>query len=394
MRICLVFKRFSENGGSERQMSLLSRELASAGHEVDVFCRSVQTQPAPGVRLHRMPSMPLGSFSELVVFSAWVRRAVQRVERRDGAFDVTHAFGRTRGQSVYRVGGGCHPTYLAHAHALDRPVWLRRWLRRTPFQRWKARLERQTLTGPQSPHVITNSAMVRDDLSFRYGVPDDRLHVVRNGVDLERFRPATTQERERARAAHGLSADARVVLFLGSGYARKGLEAALRAAAVLAPRRPSLRLLVGGRDKRTEQWRALARRLGVAEHVRWLGSVERPEELYWAADCYTLPTTYDPAANSTLEALACGVPVVTTTMNGASEILVEGEHGSVITPPVDPQELAAAWERWIDEAPTPERAARLRAHASEYPAHASAHAMIDVYQRVRSDRAERSAATR
>ncbi|GJM20207.1 MAG: hypothetical protein DHS20C15_01220 [Planctomycetota bacterium] len=306
---------------------------------------------------------------------------------------MTHAFGRTRGQSVYRVGGGCHPTYLAHAHALDRPTWLRRWLRRTPFQRWKARLEQRTLTGSQSPHVITNSEMVRDDLSFRYGVSGDRLHVVRNGVDLKRFRPATELERQRSRESLGLDPEHHAVLFLGSGYARKGLEATLRAAALLATRDPQLRLLVGGRDKRSDQWRALARKLGVADRMHWLGSVARPEELYWAADCYTLPTTYDPSANSTLEALASGVPVVTTTMNGASEILVEGEHGSVITTPVSPHELAKAWERWLQRMPDAALAQSLSAHAGGYPAHASAHAMIDVYERVRRDRAERTQST-
>ena len=122
MRIGLVYKRYSENGGSERQLSLLARELVRAGHEVDVFCRTAQVAPPEGVRVHRMPPVPMGSLGEWVFFSGWARSALRRAERAGGRFDVTHAFGRTEGQDVYRLGGVCHPTYMAHAHALDRPA--------------------------------------------------------------------------------------------------------------------------------------------------------------------------------------------------------------------------------------------------------------------------------
>lgn len=386
MRVALVFKRLSLHGGSERQVAMLARDLAARGHAVHVFCRQVRTEPPPDVVVHRMPPLPLGAWGELVVFSWWARRAVARVARRQGAFDVTHAYGRTLGQDVYRVGGGCHRTYLEHAHALDRPWGLQRILRRSPFQLWKAGLEQRALVGPPAPHVIANSRMVADDLGARYGLDDTRLHVVRNGVDLSRFRPATDVERAATRASWGLGAEHEVVLFLGTGYARKGLDAALRACARLAPQRPRLRLVVAGRDKRLRAWRRLASRLGLDGRVLWLGAVSDPERCYGAADVSVLPTTYDPAANGTLESLACGVPTVTSSMNGAAEVVDRGRCGSVLETPIEPDALAAAVARWLDDAERDSTSRAARARAERHPFGESCEAMLDVYRAVLQDR--------
>ena len=371
---------------------MLARDLLSRGHEVHLFCREVETDPPDGLVVHRMPWMPLGAGTARLVFSAWARREVQRVERRDGPFDVTQAFGRTIGQDVYRVGGGCHETYLEHAHGLHHPLWLRRVLKGAPLQRVKRHLEERMLRGLPRPHVITNSEMSRDDLRHRYDLPDDHLHVVRNGIDLERFRPPQPGEREAVRRVWGVGDDDPVVLFLGNGFSRKGLEVCLRALTVLRELRPDVRLVVGGHDRRAARWQRLARRLDVTTSVVWLGAQVEPEACYRGADVYTLPTAYDPAANSTLEALASGLPVVTTPMNGAAEILQDGRHGTIIPTPVAPDELAHALLGWLE---TPDREAvrkRARTLAEHYPADISCLSTLDVYRAVLEDRRHASGA--
>lgn len=380
MRVALIYKRYALHGGSERQLSMLARDLVEQGHVVHVFCRSVRADPSPGVTLHVMPALPLSGTLALFAFSRWAARACRRFEELHGPFDVHHAYGRTVGQDVYRVGGGCHRTYLEHAHALDRPHWWRRWLRHSPAQRWKAELEQRALCGPNQPWVITNSGMVRDDLMFRYGLPPERLSVVRNGVDLTRFRPPVDDERSTMRAAWGFSRDDEVVLFLGTGFARKGLEPTLRAVALLAEGRPRLQLVVAGRDGRMRSWQALARALGLAERVLFVGPTDNHEACYRGADVYALPTAYDPAANSTLEALASGLPVVTSAMNGAAEILDEGVHGSILSCPVHPDDLAEALGHWLDRCADRTLAEQNRLRAEGFPASGSCEQILDVYR--------------
>jgi len=365
---------------------MLARDLLGRGHEVHLFCRQVQMLPPAGLVVHRMPRMPLGSGLGRLLFSAWVRRAVARHERLHGPFDVRQAFGRTIGQDVYRMGGGCHLTYLEHAHALQYPFWLRRLLMGAPLQRLKRHLEQRMLATLPRPHVIANSVMSRDDLMYRYAFPPDHVHVVRNGIDLEQFRPARPGEREAVRRSWGLGPEHEVVLFLGSGFSRKGLEVTLRAVAQLVRRRPTLRLVVGGQDRRAARWRRIARRFGLGDEVVWIGSQDQPELCYRGADVYVLPTAYDPAANSTLEALASGLPVVTTSMNGAAEILEDGMHGSVIPTPVHPGELEAAIVRWLAPADVEQVRRRSRALAERFPADIGCSSTLDVYRAVLEDR--------
>src|SRR5262245_64873783 len=158
VRVAIVFKRFADTGGSERQVALLSRQLAQRGDDVHVFCASVRSALPAGVTAHVMPRLVPGRTLGLLAFSAWARRAVAR----QGPFDVRHAFGRTVGQDVYRLGGGRHRTYLEQAHALDRPAWLRPLLRRLPYQVVKVRIEERALAPAAARRIITNSGMTRD----------------------------------------------------------------------------------------------------------------------------------------------------------------------------------------------------------------------------------------
>ena len=366
---------------------MLARDLMGAGHEVHLYCKELHTDPPPGLEVHRMPRIPLGASVGRLAFSAWARRAVQRDAARHGPYAITHGFGRTMGQDVYRMGGGCHPTYLDHAHGLEHPFWIRRLLRGAPLQRVKSAIEARMLGGASPPHVITNSEMSRDDIMHRYGLPQEVMHVVRNGIDLERFHPPREGEREAVRRAWGLREQDEVLLFLGNAYSRKGLGVLLRATALLREERPNLRLVVGGQDRRARRWKRMAQELGLKDSIVWLGPIDSPEACYRGADLYVLPTLYDPAANSTLEALACGLPVITSAMNGAAEILESGLHGSVLLTPIRPSDLKASLSEWLDRARSEQVRLDTRQLASQFPAYISCESTLDVYRTVLKDRA-------
>jgi UDP-glucose:(heptosyl)LPS alpha-1,3-glucosyltransferase len=222
-----------------------------------------------------------------------MQRAVSSIPRED--YDITMGFLRCPNFDLFRAGGGCHAAWLETT-------------RTRLADRLELRMDRAAAASARL--IVVNSEMAARDLCHHYGIASERLRLVRNGVDLERFRPLTVSLADNP---------SRRVGFLGSGFRRKGLEVCIRAIA----RVPDLQLEVVGRDRKQARYQRLAERLGVADRVRFMGALERPEEWLPTLGAMVLPTRYDPCANACMEAMACGVPVLSTHRNGASELLPE-----------------------------------------------------------------------
>lgn len=344
MHAALVHMRHGPSGGTERYLDQLSAHLARAGHEVTVVCRSHGAPAHPSIRFEVLRSAAAGGAWRMWAFARDVERHLAR-ER----YDVVVGLGKTWSQDVLRLGGGSHASYVELAHEgtlspLERALGKGRVKNALALA-----IERRALRPGAYRMVIANSRMVADDVRARYGVPEGRLAVIYNGVDVERFHPRLREGAgSELRRALGLGPREIAVLFLGSGYGRKGLAELLEAFARLARERSDVRLLVAGRDSSQAGFEARARRLGIERACRFLGPRSDAETCYAAADLYVLPTRYDPFANTTLEALASGVPVITTATNGAGELLAAGAEGSVL-PRERPAELLAAELRaWCD----------------------------------------------
>ena len=284
MRAALIVRTLGTHGGTERFTHGLARHLVAGGHAVDVWCAAAEDTPA-GVRVRRFPLRARGR--------AWRLWALHRAACAvpSGEYDLVFSLVRGGQPDLYRAGGGCHAAYLQRTG---------RW---GAAEVVEARLDRAVVRAARL--VIANSHMAAAELRAHHGIPEERLRVIHNGVELDRFRP--------------LGAPRRVVGFLGSGYARKGLDVLLAALAQL----PGVSLEVAGRERRTGRYQRLAERLGVGDRVRWLGALSEPEAWLASLGVMALPTRYDPFANACLEALACGVPVVSTSANGAAEVLPE-----------------------------------------------------------------------
>jgi UDP-glucose:(heptosyl)LPS alpha-1,3-glucosyltransferase len=179
--------------------------------------------------------------------------------------------------------------------------------------------------------VVCNSAMVRGEIERRFGVAPQKLHVIYNGVDLEHFHPRHRGGlRAAARAERGLGESDNLFLFVGSGFWRKGLDAAI--AALAASGDASLRLAVAGRDRDRAGYVSQIDAAGLGGRVYLLGGRDDVRPLYAAADCFLLPTRYDPFPNTALEALAMGLPAIVGKRSGAAEVVRVGENGWVCDP--------------------------------------------------------------
>jgi UDP-glucose:(heptosyl)LPS alpha-1,3-glucosyltransferase len=321
----IVSRPFVFHGGVERATAGFLEALVAHGHDVHLLSPRGQ-RPMPGVTLHTLALPPAPRPARVLVLALAARLAVRR-----GAWDAVQSHERTLSQDVYRAGEGCHRAYLAAMGP--------RYQRRTAYHRLLLALERRVFT--RTPEIVAISRRGAEEIARLYDVPDTRLSVVYNGVDLARYHPDNrAQYRAPARAEVGAPPDTWLVLFAGSGFERKGLMTAIEALARLDD--PHARLLVLGKGE-ARPYRALAEQLGVGARVSWLGPRPDIERWYAAADVLALPTRYEPFGNVHLEALASGLPVVTTSHAGGAEA-VNSSCGAVVEPR-DPVSVAAALER-------------------------------------------------
>jgi len=291
--------------------------------------------------------------------SAWRDAAFARAARaawQAGGFDLVQSHERIPGCAIYRAGDGVHAEWLEIRRAAAPPLE-RLGLALNLYHRYVCAAERRMFGHPGLRAVICNSAMVRGEIERRFGVARDKLHVIYNGVDLEHFHPRErASRRAQARAELGLGERDALFLFVGSGFWRKGLDAAL--GALGASGEASLRLAVVGEDRQRAHYAAQVDAAGLGGRVYLLGGRDDVRPLYAAADCFLLPTRYDPFPSAALEALAMGLPVIVGRRSGAAEIVREGESGWTCDP-----DDAAALARLLREAAPRSRDNRMQAAA-------------------------------
>ncbi len=344
MKIALVRARYNPYGGAERFAARAMTALAADREhatEIAVLARSwsdVESDDTiPAVRLVRCDPFYLGSVWRDASFA----RAVHRYLR-DEAFDLVQSHERIVGLTIYRAGDGVHAAWLER-RARAGTASTRLGIALNPHHRYLLKAERAMFEHPALRAVICNSEMVRREIVARFAIDPAKLVLIRNGVDLERFHPdARAVHRDPVRARLRIADDVTLFAMVGSGFERKGVGLALHALAAC----PAAVLVIVGDDKRRDRYEADARRLGVAGRVRFVGSVVDPLPYYAAADFFFAPTLYDPFPNAALEALACGLPVLTTDACGVAE-LIDDERNGWVVPSGDHAALAHAMKRAI-----------------------------------------------
>jgi UDP-glucose:(heptosyl)LPS alpha-1,3-glucosyltransferase len=258
--------------------------------------------------------------------------------------DIVHDMGTGWSCDVFQPHGG---TWAAvnDRKLLFLPRGLR-WLKHgidwlLPRQRgFRKLMARQYADRGQAIVALSRSGAA--DFARFHGVAPQRVRIIYNGVDTERFSPERSAAcRAAARQRLGAGPETVLALLVAQNFRLKGVATLLRAMARLARERLPLRLVIVG-GKRLDAWRQWARRLGLAEQVTFVGPVDDPLPYYAAADFYVHPTFYDSCSLVVLEAAACGLPIITSRYNGAAELLPEGLGVTLVSDPADVGELAAA----------------------------------------------------
>ncbi len=380
MHVALVHLRHARSGGTEGYLNQLAAYLLDHGHEVTVVCRSHAPDPATGLRFVVLRAPVPGKLARVWGFARDVERHLA-----SASYDVVLGLGWTWSQHVIRLGGGCLGTH--RLLALDNGLPPSSGLPRLHLKiRLAEAIERRALAPGRYEHVIVNSEMVRRDAMRRYAIEPERISVVYNGVDLERFdRGRHAEAAATLRRDLGVAPAAPLIAFVASSYDRKGLDTLLAALPDVLAAQSETTLLVVGNDSRQHTYERLAHRLGIADACRFAGGRSDVATCLAAADLFALPTRYDPFANVTLEALASGVPVLTTPTNGASEIVDDGTHGAIVADR-NPGSWTRALVAWVRRCRDDATRAACRARAERHPAARAAYESIAILEAVAARR--------
>jgi UDP-glucose:(heptosyl)LPS alpha-1,3-glucosyltransferase len=355
MRLALTYQRVDPTkGGAETYIVDLCARLMQAGHQVQLFANDWKANALPaGLITQRIPIHGINKWQRLWNFAQNSEKALIALAN---TYDCSIGFINTWHQDILIPQGGVHAANLA-ANSMRFPPGLRRHAyllgKATNPKRWiyKA-IETRQYDPKRGSRIIAVSKMVAGHLERYQNVASDRIDVIPNAIDATRLNvPDTKQTRDSFRKQFGLQSRDLVGLFVGHNYALKGLTQLLQGLARRNEQKPDARpihlVICGGTD--VAPYQALAERLNITPYVHMAGFQTDIRPPFWGSDFFVSPTFYDPCSLVVFEALACGLPVITTTCNGAGEVMTQGRQGFVISHPNAVDELAKAIDQMTDD---------------------------------------------
>jgi UDP-glucose:(heptosyl)LPS alpha-1,3-glucosyltransferase len=336
MKIALGIREFlPEKGGAERYCYDLMNFLVEKGIDVHVYSSAFPKRP-PRLRFRKVPAIPHPKSLNALSFAVNCRRMMKEEQ-----FDCIMGVGDTLYADILQPHGGVHWKWFWRGiEGYRKPVpWVFKFIGRSlsPKQWTEGFIENAPYA--KAKKVIAISEMVRRDIVDYYGIPEDRIAVIYNGVDTERFHPRNTKYREDIRGRYGVRPEDLLLLFVSHNFKLKGLRYLVQALTFMKKNRENIKLLVIGRDQ-AGPYHHLAKKIGCADSVFFTGAVKDLERYYAGADILVHPTFYDPCSLVVLEALASGLPVITTRRNGTGELISAGRAGFVLDDPRDVETLA------------------------------------------------------
>lgn len=318
LRLAIVRQKYRPDGGAERFISRALEALDSEQLDLNIITRSWQGTPNPAWHLHICNPAKFGRISRERGFARAARACWEREK-----FDIVQSHERIAGCDIFRAGDGVHRVWLEQRARIVSP-WQRLSTSLSPYHRYVLQAENEMFNAPSLKAVICNSEMVKQDILRNFTLDASKIHVIHNAIDSQRFQPASEALRHAARQQLKLPQEATVMIYVGSGFERKGLKAAIEAVA-----KSDRYLVVVGQDKQLSRYQQLANQLNCLERLRFVGVQQDVQPFYHAADALLLPTLYDPFPNVVLEAMACGLAVITSTGCGGAEFITAGQEGFV-----------------------------------------------------------------
>lgn len=349
MKIAFITEHFNPGlGGAETYMSDFAKYLISKGHEVHFYTQD-DLGDYEGIKFHIIKVTGLAKKVRWMQWLSFLKQA--RKESEKESFDVVMGTGKCLGVNVFQPHGGTvQASHRQNAILVRNPlhIFLKKFSNFISPKHIVAKwIEKQQYSNPKTVFVAI-SQMVRNHMKEFYNVPEGKIELVYNGIDTSKFSPVSEAERVEAKKELGLPSDKVVYSVVAHNFKLKGIKEIIESAVLVKKVNENFLIVVAGYGKQ-KNFLKQAESAGVSDNIKFLGAVKNPELVYKASDVYVQPTWYDPCSLVVLEALASGIPVITSRFNGAGEFIENGKEGYIISRPDAKEELSTAMINLFDE---------------------------------------------
>jgi glycosyltransferase involved in cell wall biosynthesis len=348
MRIAYAMINCNRRDGSARAVNEVAERMAKRGHEVHLYARKAEDLDLDLIKWHRVPGP---EWPEIADFYSYYQATNRLLAKHN--YDIVHSIGvNTARADVFTI-QNIQPAKveilkkLGSEEKVSLPRRFTRWLYLTVT----SAIEKKLYTarpGHEPPAFLPVSRGVEAELRRHYAIGEAPVRIIPNAADTEKFRPLDSVERGAWRSEQGVPEDVPLAVFAGGEWARKGLDLAIQGIGKMQNK--TLWLFVAGDDADRERFKQMARDAGVAERVVFGGFRNDVERAMGSADLFLFPSYYEAFSLATIEAAACGLPIVAAKINGTEDFIVPGETGEFVKH--DPADIAAALDRLMSD---PER---------------------------------------
>ncbi len=322
MKIAIIRRKFNPFGGAEQFITRTIQSLSAFDVHTSIIAESWQKNNDTSSTSSQdwIEAIVTGSnrAAKFLSFNQSVATILST-----NKFDLIQSHERLLGADIYRLGDGIHASWVARLAKVS-PWYTKLWLKIDPYHRAVIRTEKKMAKEPNLTYVA-NSTLVQQELIDWYQVPKSRIVLIENGIDTTAFRPSSQAKKITEKTKLGLNPQLPTVLFIGSGFARKGAFELLEAINSL----PDFQLIIVGYDKQLTRIKKRVKALQLEKRVLVTGPQSDVKPFLAVADCFCLPSLYDPFPNAVLEALCSALPVVVTDAVGIADAVTHHNAGMV-----------------------------------------------------------------
>ena len=335
-RIALFYKSFSLSGGQERFVYNFAHFLAERGWKVRVVTSKVKEKPkSENIEVQKVTVPNLGRGLRNLIFALLCEKIGKELKK-EGY--ILFGFGKTYYQDIYRSGGGVHRFYVNRAQykfesEISRKLYILKKKASLSYNITNL-IEKLTFENENLKTIVAPTEFVKSQIEENFK-SKTQIKIIRNGVNLKRFNPERRNKlREKFREELGIGKNDFVIGYVSSNFRLKGFQYLLKALSKLKREKFSFKLLAAGEE--FNRWKREVERLNLKENVSIIGKVKEVEKVYFSSDLFVYPTLYDASANVVLEAMASGLPVLSSRYSGTGELL---SPQFIIDRPENPEDI-------------------------------------------------------
>jgi len=347
MKLAFVLFKYFPYGGLERDFLRIAKECQSRGHDISVYSFIWQGDIPEGFNVNLIPVKGISNHQRINDFSEKLSQLLLKE-----SFDLVVGFNKMKDLDLYYAADPCYEAKVREQHG----KLYRLGKRYKVFQA----MEESVFAPDKNVELLFISDIQMENFKKIYHTPAERFHSLPPGVDRSRIRPDNADAiRERVRKTLDLKEDDKLLLMIGTGYKRKGVDRAMEALASLPePLRSKTFLLVAGEDK-LKKYMALATRLGIENQVHLPGARDDVPELLLASDLFMHPARHENTGTVLLEAIAAGIPQLISGVCGYAFHIEKADAGKVLSEPFQQTEFnqkllemltSENWQQWQDNA--------------------------------------------